>query len=119
MRKERNILFVRNPSNKEEIVAMACLKKDANEQKICTLYVLEEYRNLGIVSSLIEASMEWLETTKPFITIADYKLDMFLPIIKKYNWELTTEVANFYNPKTKELCFNGILQKDITRTLKK
>ena len=53
--------------------------------------------------------MKWLETTKPFITIADYKLEMFRPIIEKYNWKLTEIVSGFYNNKSQELCFNGIL----------
>lgn len=36
---ERNILFVRNPEDDNEIISMACLKRDEEEQKICTLYV--------------------------------------------------------------------------------
>ena len=70
---ERNILFVRNPKNEKDIIAMACLKKDLDEQKICTLFVSKEYRGIGIGKKLIEESINWLGTTKPFITIADYK----------------------------------------------
>lgn len=110
--KERNILFVRNPENKDEIISMACLKKDEEEQKICTLYVSDKCRGLGVGSSIIEKSMEWLETTKPLITLADYKLDMFAPIIKKYDWQLTEIVTGLYNNRSKELCFNGKLTKE-------
>lgn len=104
---KRNILFVKNDKN--EIISMACLKKYETEQKICTLYVSDSCRGLGIGSAIIEESMKWLETTKPFITIADYKLEMFRPIIEKYNWKLTEIVSGFYNNKSQELCFNGIL----------
>ncbi|MEG2232591.1 MAG: hypothetical protein RRY16_01305 [Bacilli bacterium] len=56
--------------------------------------------------------MQWLGTTKPLITFADYKLEMFSPIIKKYNWELIEVVEGLYNNKSKELCFNDSLTKE-------
>lgn len=55
--------------------------------------------------------MKFLETTKPLITLADYKLPMFQSIIKKYGWELTDVITGLYNDKTKELCYNGLLTK--------
>jgi hypothetical protein len=113
----RNILFARDPNHPDEIIAMSCLKKDKEENKICTLYVSNKYRGLGIGTSIIEKSMNWLETTKPLITFADYKLDMFRPIINKYNWELTEIVSNLYNDKSQELCFNGTLTKNSDCTL--
>jgi len=109
---ERNIFFVRNPENNNEIISMACLKKDDEEKKICTLYVSEKCRGLGIGKAIIEESMRWLNTTKPLITIADYKLKMFEPIIRKYGWELTEVVSGLYNDRSKELCFNGSLTKN-------
>lgn len=108
---KRNILFVRNPEDENEIIAMACLKKDEEEQKICTLYVSDKCRGLKIGSAIIEESMKWLGTKKPLITLADYKLEMFRPIINKYGWELTEIASGLYNEKAKELCFNGTLTK--------
>lgn len=61
--------------------------------------------------------MKWLETTKPLITLADYKLDMFKPIISKYDWELTEIVSGLYNDRSEELCFNGTLTKNNDETL--
>ncbi len=109
---ERNILFVRNPENENEIVSMACLKKDEEEQKICTLFVSDKCSGLGIGSAIIEESMKWLGTTKPLITLADYKLEMFRPIINKYDWQLTEIVSGLYNDRSQELCFNGTLTKN-------
>lgn len=116
---ERNILFVRNPHNSKEIISMACLKKNLEEQKICTLYVSEKCRGLGIGTKIIEESMKWLGTTKPFLTIADYKLDMFRPIIEKYNWELTEIVEGLYNDRSREFCYNGTLTKKNNVGIKK
>lgn len=114
---ERNILFVRNPENVNEIISMACLKRDEEEQKICTLYVSDKCRGLGIGKAIVEESMRWLGTTKPLITLADYKLEMFKPIINKYGWELTEVVSGLYNDISQELCFNGTLTKDNDETL--
>lgn len=115
---ERDILFVRNPKDYNDIIAVACLKKSKEEKKLCTLYVSDKYRNLGLGTCIIEKAMNYLETTKPLATIADYKLDMFIPIINKYNWELV-EIVKIYNNKSNELCFNGRLVKDSTHDLKK
>lgn len=107
----RNILFVRNPLNKDEIIAMSSLKNTKKEKKICTLYVLDKYRNSKVGKSILEKSMKWLGTTKPFITIPDYKLEMFKSFINKYDWRLFEIVSGLYNDKRKELCFNGRLTK--------
>ena len=114
---ERNILFIRNPKNDNEIISMACLKRDEEEQKICTLYVSNKCRGLGIGKAIVEESMRWLGTTKPLITLADYKLEMFKPIINKYDWELTEVVSGLYNDRFQELCFNGKLTKTNDETL--
>ncbi len=105
------ILFVRSEKDANTIIAMACLKKTETEKKICTLYVLDEYRGHHLGTRIIEESMKFLETTKPLITLADYKLPMFQSIIKKYGWELTDVITGLYNDKTKELCYNGLLTK--------
>lgn len=38
------ILFARSEEDENKIIAMACLKKDEEEQKICTLYVSDQCR---------------------------------------------------------------------------
>ena len=57
---ERDILFIRNPKNKNEIIAFSCLKKTETEKKICNIYVSEEFRNKGLGTILFEESMKWL-----------------------------------------------------------
>ena len=67
---------------------------------------------------MIEESMRWLGTTKPLITFADYKLNMFKPIIKKYDWELAEIVFGLYNDKSEELCFNSKLTKNSSNNVR-
>ena len=105
------ILFARSEEDANTIVAMACLKKDEEEKKICTLYVSDKCRGQHLGTRMVEASMNFLETTKPLITLSDYKLPMFQPIIEKYGWELTEVVSGLYNNRAKELCYNGLLTK--------
>lgn len=105
------ILFARSNEDDNTILAMSCLKKDEEEKKICTLYVSDQCRGQHLGTRMVEASMKFLETTKPLITLADYKLPMFQPIIDKYGWELTEIVEGLYNDRAKELCFNGTLTK--------
>lgn len=92
----------------KKIVGIVFLKKEADECKICTLLVLEEYRGKGIATMLLKEAFEYLGTTKPLITIGSHKIEQFSAIIKKYNWK-QTQVLNegYYNDTSKELVFNG------------
>ncbi len=81
-----------------------------NYNKISTLYVKPEYRKRGIATVLVEKCFEWLGTTKPLITIADYRLDQFTGIIKKYGWDETQVLdAGYYNDHSREHVFNGAI----------
>jgi len=87
----------------------AFIKEDETEKKICTLFVSPEARGLGVGTLLVEKAIEILGTTKPMITLAEYKLPMFEGLIKKYGWEKTEEVSGLYNDRYKELVYNGSL----------
>lgn len=91
-----------------KIAATAILKKDATERKISTIYVKDEYQKRGIATALLEKCFEWLGTTKPLITFADYKVPQFEGIIKKYGWKLTTILEDgYYNDHSREYVYNG------------
>lgn len=91
-----------------KIAATAVLKKTAEERKISTFYVKPEYRKCGVATALLEKCFQWLQTTKPLATIADYKLEQFARIIEKYQWQ-ETEVLElgYYNDHSREHVFNG------------
>lgn len=92
------------------VAGVAFLKKDNTESKICTFLVVEGYRGKHIATKMLEKAFQYLGTTKPLITIADYKLPMFEHIIKKYDWELTqTMDEGYYNNSSCELVYNGKL----------
>ena len=101
---ERTILYTKD---NDKISGLVFLKKDKDESKICTLYVLPEYRKMDIATKLIEASFKYLETSKPFATINSSKLEMFSKIIDKYGWEITEEINDIYNEGETEIILNG------------
>ncbi len=92
------------------VAGVAFLKKDNSESKIYTFLVVEGYRRKYVATKMLEKAFKYLGTTKPLITIADYKIPMFEPIIKKYNWELTQTMSEgYYNNFSRELVYNGEL----------
>lgn len=95
----------------KNICGTSFIKEDDVEKKICTLFVEPKVRGMGVGTMLVEKSMEILGTTKPLITLAEYKLPMFQKLIEKYNWEKTEEVSGLYNENYKELVYNGFLTK--------
>jgi len=101
----RNIIFVRNSEGK--IIGISSLKKSKQEKKICTLFVLEPYRNKGVKDLLLEESFSYLETDKPLITINEENLGIFQKTIEDYNWKLVEVVEGIYRRNNREFCFNG------------
>ena len=101
---ERAILYTRD---KDLITGLIFLKKTKEESKICTIYVLPEYKDHGIATMLIEESFKFLETSKPLTTMNKNKLEMFSKIIDKYNWVITDELDNLYNEGETEVILNG------------
>lgn len=92
------------------VVGVTFLKKESTESKLCTLLVVEGFRNKHIATKLLKEAFKYLGTTKPLITLADYKLPLFEHIIKKYGWTLIQTMGEgYYNKKSRELVFNGKL----------
>ena len=71
----------------DEIIGVVNLKKEEN--KLCTIYLKEEYRNIGISNILLEEAFKYLDTTKPYLTCNKNNLKYLNNIIKKYNWKKT------------------------------
>lgn len=94
----------------DNIAGIASLKKINIEKKICTFFVVKEYRGQHVATKMLEYIFEYLGTSKPLITITDYKVLSFVPIIKKYNWKLTQITSKgYYNNASCEFVYNGRL----------
>lgn len=87
-----------------ELLGFITVKNDGEERKICTWYVLPQYRKLGIGTALLKKGMNWLDTWGPLITIPHYKVKEYENFIKKYSWKYT-DTINIYTDK--EYVYNG------------
>ena len=99
---EREILVSYNGL---KIEGLCILKK--SEQKICTLFVREEARGQHLATRLLSEAFIFLGTTKPLITIAEYKVKMFSGLIVKYGWEHTQTLDASYYGSAREFVYNG------------
>lgn len=106
----RNIIFIKNDN--DEIVGFSSLKKEKDEKKICTLYVKDSYREIGIGEILLEESFKYIETDKPLVTFSEDNYSLYEKIIKKYDWNLTQKLKDKYKIGKEEYCFNGYLNKN-------
>ena len=86
-----------------QIVGLSMLKRTADESKICTFLIDEEYRKKGYSKLILEDSYEFLGTEKPLITIPEKRLDEFSKIIEAYGWVPTETTDEYYSP---EVIFN-------------
>lgn len=101
---DRDILFT---TYKKQIVGIANIK--LSEQKICTLYIKQGFRENKIGRRLVKACMEKLGTNKPLITISSNKIHLFNKIIKENHWEYAEALNNYYTQGSDEYVFNGTL----------
>ena len=95
--------------DKNLLVGLSLMK--TTEEKICCLYILEEYRKQGIASQLFQNSCEILNTNKPFITVSHENYPMLEKLLKKFNCELTSQHKGMYKENSIEYFFNEKKQK--------
>ena len=100
-----------------KLVGFTSLKKTDKEKKICTFYVEKRFRKNQIGSKLVEKSIEFLETEQPLITIPMDKLNEFIKIGNKYNWQVTNIIENLYRINNPEVIVNGeLIETDLSTT---
>ncbi len=88
----------------EKVIGVLIAKKENKERKICTLFVSPEYSHKGIATHLINDSFEFLETTKPIFAFSEYKLHQFIPIIRKYGWQINEKKFKEFNKRYELIC---------------
>ena len=102
----RNIIIA-HIQNK--IVGFVSLKKTPQEKKICTFYVEKSFRKNKIGTILVEKAIEYLEEERPLITIPMDKLNDFIRIGNRFNWQITEIKENLYRLNNPEVIVNGTI----------
>lgn len=106
LEKKREIIICQSDV---QIVGIAILKKDIDEQKICTLRVAKEFQHRGIGKELMALSLEWLQNDKPLITVHKCKSHEFSALFNYYGFILEEKQVNYYHLFNTELVYNGSL----------
>lgn len=66
-----------------EAIVTVLILKNADEKKICTLRVAENYRHQGIATELLKIACRELQCAKPLITVSSYHIAEFEFLLKK------------------------------------
>jgi GNAT superfamily N-acetyltransferase len=105
---QREIIIIISTRDKKKILSgIAILKKTAEERKICTIRIHEQFRGMGIGTMLFEECFKFLETRLPIITISDKREADFIKHIKKFNFTKTQSLQDLYKPGSIEFVYNG------------
>ena len=83
-------------SGQKTIAGVMILKNTVFEKKICTLWVHKEYRKNGIGTALMRYAIKELGTKYPLITMSQESYIEFLPLMKKFNFQLKKCYNGYY-----------------------
>jgi ribosomal protein S18 acetylase RimI-like enzyme len=89
-----------------KLAGCSLLKNTPEEKKICCLFIDPYYRQRGIASQLIRNSFNILQTDRPLITVSENNLPMLEPLLKKFQFELTSVQESVYRHGVKEYYYN-------------
>lgn len=89
-----------------EIIAVAILKRSAEEKKICTFRVAESARRKGVGTELMRESLYWLQSNNPLITVNEENTPEFADFLSKFNFHKTGIFNGLYRPDKKEFIYN-------------
>lgn len=107
-------IYIATPTFDSDIIAaVMILKDDCEEKKISTLCVMENYRSMGLGSTLVKLAMEILESNAPLITVSDIHKNEFEPIFKKFGFTHFEEYPKYYKNNVSEHSYNGYLNSQI------
>lgn len=88
--------------NGDSVVGYSLLKQSAQESKICTFYIIDEYRELGVGQELMTQSLQTLDSSETFITVSDERLEELSPLLKAKGFTLSSSVVDMYRSGSSE-----------------
>lgn len=104
------MIYVDSSNNELNIASVCLMKNTPNEEKICLLYVDENYRNIGIASDMLRRTHDVLpysDAVSPFITISEITLrdsPHFAHVLSNAGY-MFNKIDNPKNSKDDELYF--------------
>lgn len=91
--------------NGSQIQGVALLKKDVEESKICTFYVLPECRGLGVGGELLDLAVAELGSQEKVITVSDERMNELTPLLSSRGFEVISSCNGLYREGSTEHFF--------------
>ncbi|MBG0801484.1 GNAT family N-acetyltransferase [Methylocystis sp. H4A] len=91
------------------LAGVAIVKRDPSETKLCTLWVVPEFRGLGIGRTLAASAFEWLGTNRPLFTVPEERIGEFDKLVSAWHFKRTQVIEGVYRSGKLEHVFNGRL----------
>ena len=105
----RHIYIATSDVNSDDIAAVMILKNSSEEKKICTLYVMEEFRLQGLGTTMVDLAMKSLQFDAPIITVSGSHRVGYEKLFEKFGVEHYQEYSNYYKTNETEHSYNGYL----------
>lgn len=91
----------------QAIVGVSIAKLNADERKLCTLWVAESARGTGLGERLLRDACKWLGTDTPYATVPAERMDEVVQLFGKPGFQKSEAGEGLYRPGKKEFTFNG------------
>ena len=105
----RSVFLCRHRS---DLLGVAIAKRTTVERKLCTLWVTETARGLGIASILAAYAFEWLGTDRPLFTVAEERIGEFRALLNAWRFSAYDTAIGQYRQGKREYVFNGALNRE-------
>lgn len=106
--KTRSILLAYDDEQK---IAGISILKNFPEKKLCTFFVVAEFRHCGIGTEMMKKSIEILGTTSPIITVSENHIAEFKALLQNFGFKEFHRYQNYYREGQDEISYNGFLDR--------
>lgn len=104
-------IYAAVPEEDNQALAGLMILKDTPEQKkICTLYVDEPYRGMGLGDMFLHRAISQLGVSYPLITVSDKRQKAFAALFHRFGFQLFHSYVGYYNRNIIEYSYNGPIE---------
>lgn len=100
-------VFIACPGDR--LAGIAIAKREHAETKLCTLFIVPEFRNSRIGANLAARAFEWLGNERPLFTVPEERMNEFGRLVSAWQFQFVQNAANSYRSGKVEYVFNGRL----------
>lgn len=107
---DMRMIFLASPQDDRNRFAGAMiLKKTREEKKICTLYVHNDFRGLGIGAAFMDLACKELGC-RPVITVSELREAGFAPFLQRFGFKPYGCYDGYYRLGVHEVSYNGPIE---------